>query len=157
MVLVEAVNVTSDLQELRLRWQEARRGDKAGLVNFSRSCKGFLECPRYQQRLWLLCPREGETIIIGKTLNSFPLLFRCELTEAWREEVTWSRSVVANYLRPHMDCSPPGSSVHGPFQARILEWVAIFFSRGSSQPRNWSRASRLAGRCFTSEPPGKPQ
>ena len=35
-----------------------------------------------------------------------------------------------------MDCSPPGSSAHGIFQARILEWVAIFFFRGSSQPRN---------------------
>ena len=35
-----------------------------------------------------------------------------------------------------MDCSPPGSSVHGIFQARILEWVSISFSRGSSQPRN---------------------
>ena len=34
-----------------------------------------------------------------------------------------------------MDCSPPGSSVHGTSQARILEWVAISFSRGSSQPR----------------------
>ena len=36
-----------------------------------------------------------------------------------------------------MDCSPPGSSVHGILQARILEWVAIPFSRGSSQPRSW--------------------
>ena len=35
-----------------------------------------------------------------------------------------------------MDCSPPGSSVHGVFQARILEWVAISFFRGSSQPRD---------------------
>ena len=35
-----------------------------------------------------------------------------------------------------MDCSPPGSSVHGILQARILEWVAISFSRGSSQPRD---------------------
>ena len=35
-----------------------------------------------------------------------------------------------------MDCSPPGSSVHGISQARILEWVAISFSRGSSQPRD---------------------
>ena len=34
-----------------------------------------------------------------------------------------------------MDCRPPGSSVHGISQARILEWIAIFFSRGSSQPR----------------------
>ena len=36
-----------------------------------------------------------------------------------------------------MDCSPPGSSVHELFQARILEWVAISYSRGSSQPRDW--------------------
>ena len=35
-----------------------------------------------------------------------------------------------------MDCSLPGSSVHGILQARILEWVAVFFSRGSSQPRD---------------------
>ena len=35
-----------------------------------------------------------------------------------------------------MDCSPPGSSVHGILQARILEWVAISFSRGSSRPRD---------------------
>ena len=37
-----------------------------------------------------------------------------------------------------MDCSPPGSSVHGILQARILEWVAIFSSRGSFQLRNWT-------------------
>ena len=40
-----------------------------------------------------------------------------------------------------MDCSPPGSSVHGIFQVRILEWVAISFSRGSSWPRYWSWVS----------------
>ena len=40
-----------------------------------------------------------------------------------------------------MDCSPPGSSVHGILQAGILEWVAISFSRGSSQPRDWTRVS----------------
>ena len=37
-----------------------------------------------------------------------------------------------------MDCSPPGSSVHGILQARILEWVVISFSRVSSQPRDWT-------------------
>ena len=47
-----------------------------------------------------------------------------------------------------MDCSLPGSSVHGIFQARILEWDAISFSRGSSQPRVWTRVSHIAGRCF---------
>ena len=43
-----------------------------------------------------------------------------------------------------MDCSPPGSSVHGISQARILEWVVISFSRGSSPPRDRTRASRIA-------------
>ena len=48
-----------------------------------------------------------------------------------------------------MDCSLPASSVHGIFQARLLEWVAISFSRGSSWPRDWTSISCIAGRCFT--------
>ena len=43
----------------------------------------------------------------------------------------------------------PGSSVHGILQAIILEWVAIPFSRGSSQPRDWTEVSCVAGRFFT--------
>ena len=48
-----------------------------------------------------------------------------------------------------MDCSPPASSVHGLLQARILEWVAICFPRGSSQPRHQIQVSCTAGRFFT--------
>ena len=48
-----------------------------------------------------------------------------------------------------MDCSLPGSSIHEIFQARVLEWVAISFSRGSSQPSDWTQVSHIAGRCFT--------
>ena len=48
-----------------------------------------------------------------------------------------------------MDCNPPGSSVHGISQARILEWVAISLSRGSSQPRDQTQVSYVAGRFFT--------
>ena len=48
-----------------------------------------------------------------------------------------------------MDCSPLGFCVHELFQARILEWVAISFSRGSSQPRDWTRVSCTAGRFCT--------
>ena len=47
-----------------------------------------------------------------------------------------------------MDCSPPGSSVHVISQARVLEWVAISFSRGSSGPRDWTWVSHTAGRRF---------
>ena len=46
------------------------------------------------------------------------------------------------------DCSPPGSSVHGILQARILEWVAIPFSRESSLPRDGTWVSCIAGRFF---------
>ena len=48
-----------------------------------------------------------------------------------------------------MDYSLPGSSIHGIFQARVLEWDAIFFSRGSSQPRDQTQVSHIAGRRFT--------
>ena len=47
-----------------------------------------------------------------------------------------------------MDCSLPGSSLHGILQARVLEWVAIYFSRGSSQPRDRTWVSLIPGRCF---------
>ena len=55
-----------------------------------------------------------------------------------------------------MDYSPPGSSVHGISQARILEWVAIFFPRVSTRPRIEPMSPVLAGEFFTTEPPGKP-
>ena len=51
------------------------------------------------------------------------------------------RSVMSDSLRPHELYCPPGSSVHGIFQARILEWVATFFSRGRFQPRDRTRMS----------------
>ena len=57
------------------------------------------------------------------------------------------QSVMSNSLWP-MGCSLPGSSVHGILQARILEWVAIPFSRGHSQTRNWTWIS-VAGGFFT--------
>ena len=48
-----------------------------------------------------------------------------------------------------VDCSLPGSAVHGIFQARVLEWVIISFSRGSSQLRDWTRIAHIVGRHFT--------
>ena len=48
-----------------------------------------------------------------------------------------------------MDCSPPGSSVHGILQARVLGQIAIPCSRVSSQPRDWTWVSRFASRFFT--------
>ena len=55
-----------------------------------------------------------------------------------------------------MDCSPSGSSVHGILQARILEWVAMTSSRGSSQPRGWTHVSCVSciGSSLPLAPPG---
>ena len=47
-----------------------------------------------------------------------------------------------------VDCSLPGSSIHGILQARIQEWLAISFSRGSSQPKDWTWVSHIADGCF---------
>ena len=54
-----------------------------------------------------------------------------------------------------MNCGPPGSSVHGILQARILEWIAIPFSRGSSRPRDRTWVSCIANRFFTIWATGK--
>ena len=79
---------------------------------------------------------------------SVPLLF-------WMcTHICWVTSVVSNSLYP-LDCSPPGSSVRGILQARILKWVAIPFSRESSLPRDRTRAAYvfcIAGRFLTISP-----
>ena len=48
-----------------------------------------------------------------------------------------------------MDCSPPGSYIYGILQERILDWITISFSKGSSQLRDWTQVSCIAGRFFT--------
>ena len=66
-----------------------------------------------------------------------------EIEEKWSEVAhSWQT------LCDPVDCSLPGSSLHGILQARVLEWVAISFSRGSSQPRDQTQVSRIVGRCF---------
>ena len=62
-----------------------------------------------------------------------------------RSEVAQSCTTVCDPI----DCSLPGSSVHGIFQARILEWVAVSFSRGSSRPGEQTQVPRIAARRFT--------
>ena len=64
--------------------------------------------------------------------------------------VMWSVTQLCPTLCDPMDYSLPGSSVHGIFQARILECIVISFSRGSSQPRDWTRISGIlcTGRLF---------
>ena len=75
-----------------------------------------------------------------------------ELTDWWEPGVTCAVRFVAQScptLCDHMHCSPPGSSVHGILQARILQWVAMPSSRGSSQARDQTQVSRIADGFFT--------
>ena len=80
----------------------------------------------------------------------FPVvMYGCQ---CWTIKKAESESEVAQScptLCNPMDCSLPGFSIHGIFQARILEWVAISFSRRSSQPRDWTWVSHIVGRRFT--------
>ena len=71
------------------------------------------------------------------------------------EKVSVSQTCLILYDR--LDCSPPGSSVHGILQARILEWVAISFSRGSSWPGIEPRSPALQEDPLQTEPPGTPR
>ena len=75
----------------------------------------------------------------------FQLLILLAVLAVKESEVTQSCPTLCN----PMDCSLPGSSIHGIFQARVLEWVAISFSRGSSWPAGRTRVSSIAGRRFT--------
>ena len=81
-------------------------------------------------------------------------LLACEMRNGkWKLKTLVTR--LCWTLRDLMDYSPPGCSIHGILQARILEWVAMSFSRRSSQPRDRTQVFWLAGEFFTTEPPGK--
>ena len=80
---------------------------------------------------------------------SLVIMYDCE---RWTIKKVESESDVTQScptLCDPMECSLPVSSVHGIFQTRILEWVVISFSRGSSQPRDWTLVSHIANRLFT--------
>ena len=72
---------------------------------------------------------------------------QCQWPNKVKMKVLVAQSCPTLYNLRH--CSPPGSSVHGILQARILKWVAIPFSRKSSLPRDWTWVFCIAGRFFT--------
>ena len=77
--------------------------------------------------------------------------FLCSLL-AIMDVVKVSVTQLCPTLGDPMDCSPPGSSVHGTLQARILEWVAIAFSGGSSRPRDGTQVFCIADNSLPPEP-----
>ena len=117
--------------------------------------------PAHHATCWFLCSRlcislpEWTVFIIPCMVprcftSEWVLFANSQLTIRYSngEIKSVSRSVVSDSLRPH-GLSPPGSSVHGILQARILEWVAIPFSRGSSWSRDQTQVSCIVGRFFT--------
>ena len=82
-----------------------------------------------------------------------------QIKNVWKIKIAWWKCAVLSEMSEvaqscptlcdPMNCSLPGSSVHRIFQAIVLEWIAISFSRGSSQPRDWTRVSHIVDRRLT--------
>ena len=99
-------------------------------------------------------PTQGSnpSLLLGRWI-----LYHWATKEAYRDYACACAQLCLILCDP-INCSPPGSSVRGIFQERIGEWVAISFSRGSSQPRDGTHVfwdSCTGGWVLTSEPPGK--
>ena len=94
----------------------------------------------FRHSRWIMAQKKENLVIILSLNMSITLCLKALSTGS-----EWVKSLS---LWDPVDCSPPGSSVHWILQARILEWVAISFSRGSSRPRDWTQVSRIAGRRF---------
>ena len=113
-------------------------------------------------RAWMRSgPQDSELLIsvLSAICQTKPILSTL-LSDVWGEEyrsqepvltmVKWSAvAQLCPTLCDPMSCSLPGSSVHRIFQAIVLEWIAISFSRGSSQPRDRTRVSHIVDRRFT--------
>ena len=102
-----------------------------------------------------LCSKSSELDFNSMWTEKFQM-FKLDLEKAGKPEIKLPTSVQFSTVAQScptlcdpMDCSLPGSSVHGILQARVLEWVAISFSRRSPQPRDRPRVSHIMGRCFT--------
>ena len=97
-------------------------------------CVGFHVTESLEARQWAERPRRNAEKGVGQHIES----------ESVKVLVAHSGPTLCH----PMDCNPPGSSVLGVFQARIMEWVATPFSRGSSRPRDGTPVSCIAGRFF---------
>ena len=105
-------------------------------------------------RLWVsVCWFSEGKIIYCSFFSLRTLFFNHQIFKLCQSAAAAAISHVQLFWDPK-DCSPLGTSAHGISQARMLEWVAISFSRGSSQPRDRTHISCLAVGFFTTELPG---
>ena len=118
---------------------------------------------RVNYNLWVIMTYQCKFRSYNKCISLVGFLITEEATFVWSQEVN-GKSLYHLYifvplgsevtqlcltLCNPMDCSLPHFSVHGIFQARVLEWVDISFPRGSSQPRDRTWVSCIVGRHFT--------
>ena len=122
---------------MRPRYCPANRRGKDG------SCDRFPLLGLQNYGGWWRQPWNQKVIILGRKVvaNLYSVLKSRDLSEAKSLSPVW-------LFGTPVDCSLWGSSIHGIFQARVLEWVAVSFSRGSSQPRDWIRVSSIASSWF---------
>ena len=125
--------------------------DSGKFINFyeSESESGSVVSYSFQSMDCILFNLSMDWILQARILEWVAFPFSKESSQP--RDGTQSESEVAQScptLCDPVDCSLPGSSVHGILQARILEWVAISFSRGSSWPRDQTQVSCIGGRCF---------
>ena len=116
-------------------------GSSEGLLFTPHNALLSLRCFPSHVFAWNILTRFPSWVIF----TSEPCLGSCLYCLESESEVAQSCPTLCN----PMDCSLPGFSVHGIFQARVLEWVAISFSRGSSQPRDRTWVFHIVGRRFT--------
>ena len=116
------------------------RGIQSLFPWFPENCLNYLALGIHYNGLprWLQPRQEIQEICVWSLGQEDPL----------EEDMATHSSILAGKI-PGTVCSLPGSSVHGISQARVLEWIAISFSRGSSWPRNRTLVSCIAGRRFT--------
>ena len=124
-------------------------------MDYSPQAPLFKEFSRQDYRSWFPFPPPGDLPNQGSNLslpNCRQIVYHLSYqgSPSIVNEVKWSEVTQSCLsLCSPMDCSLQGFSVHGIFQARVLAWVAISFSRGSSRPRLRTRVSHIAGRHFT--------
>ena len=166
--LTGEISVTSDMQMTPFLWMVSSRTkepldeseggeEKIGLKLNIQKSKIMASGPITSWQIGETMETVKDLIFLGSKITAdgdcsheikrHLLLGRKAITnlKKWESEVAQSCPTLCD----PMDCSLPGSSVHGIFQARVLEWVAVSFSRRSSQPRDWTRVSCIAGKHFT--------
>ena len=147
---------------LLVRWESLKHGSHRWIkfiIQIWLTYKMFARCLGSMRKLLCIHFADIPTLIIG-ILLWFPLNvlyhFKLKINKLWGSGGGMNWKIVIDIypllciVKVTQSCLTLRDSVHGILQARILEWVVFLFSRGSSQPRDWTQVSCIAGRFFTS-------